>query len=96
MVYVSDIGFFNAYGQQAATAIQNQHRLDTMQALERIILRLQACMTNETEVLQVIVDAVVNDLEYAGAMVATLEEEDNALPVRAYAVDESMSLIRQF
>ncbi len=91
-----DIGFFNAYGQQAATAIQNQRRLDTMQALERIILRLQACMTNETEVLQVIVDAVVNDLEYAGAMVATLEEEDNALPVRAYAVDESMSLIRQF
>lgn len=90
-----DIGFFSAYGQQAATAIQNQRRLDTMQALERIILRLQACMTNENEVLQVIVEAVVDELGYAGAMVATLEG-GNALPVRAFAVDESMSVIHQF
>jgi signal transduction histidine kinase len=90
-----DMGLLAAFGQQAATAIQNQRRLDTMQALERVILRLQAFMTNETEVLQTIVDAVVADLGYAGAMVATLEE-GNLLPVRAYAVDESMAMIRQF
>jgi len=90
-----DIEFLNAFGQQAAIAIQNQRRLDTMQSLSQIILRLQARMTNETEVLQAIVDAVVNDLGYAGAMVATLEI-GNALPVQAYAVDEAMSVIHQF
>lgn len=90
-----DIEFLNAFGQQAATAIQNQRRLDTMQALSQIILRLQAHMTSETEVLQVIVDAVVEDLGYAGAMVATLEN-GNALPVRTYSVDETMRVIHQF
>jgi signal transduction histidine kinase len=90
-----DIKFLNAFGQQAATAIQNQRRLDSMQALERIILKLQAHMTNETDVLQAIVDAVVSELGYAGAMVATLEN-GNALPVRAYAVDETMRVISQF
>jgi signal transduction histidine kinase len=90
-----DIEFLDAFGRQAATAIQNQRRLDTMQALERIILRLQAHMTSETDVLQAVVDAVVDDLGYAGAMVATLENE-NALPVRAYAVDETMRIIHQF
>ena len=90
-----DIEFLNAFGQQAATAIQNQRRLDTMQALEQIILRLQAQMTSETEVLQVIVNAVVKDLGYAGAMVATIEN-GNALPVRAYAIDEAMQVIHQF
>ncbi|MBE2222863.1 MAG: GAF domain-containing protein, partial [Anaerolineae bacterium] len=90
-----DIEFLNAFGQQAATAIQNQRRLDIMQTLEHIILQLQAHMTNETEVLQTIVDAVVKELGYAGAMVATLEN-GNALPVRAFAVDETMGIIHQF
>ncbi len=90
-----DINFLNAFGQQAATAIQNQRRLDSMQALERIILKLQAHMTNEKDVLQAIVDAVVLELGYAGAMVATLEN-GNALPVRAFAVDETMPFVSQF
>lgn len=90
-----DLEFLNAFGQQAATAIQNQRRLDTMQALERIILQLQAHMTNETEVLQTIVNVVVAELGYAGAMVATLEN-GNALPVRAYAVDKATRTIHQF
>ena len=50
-------------------------------------------MTSETEVLQAIVDAVVEELGYADAMVATLEN-GNALPVRAFAVDEAMRIIR--
>lgn len=90
-----DIEFLDAFGRQAATAIQNQRRLESMQALERIILRLQAHMTSETGVLQAIVDAVVNDLGYAGAMVATLENE-NALPVRAYAIDAPLDSVNQF
>jgi signal transduction histidine kinase len=90
-----DIGFLDAFGRQAATAIQSQRRLDMMQTLERIILHLQARMTNETEVLQVIVDAVVEDLGYAGAMVATLENGD-ALPVRAFAIDDEFGLVGQY
>ena len=59
-----------------------------METLERVILTLQARMTNETVVLQTIVDAVVKELGYKGAMVATLED-NNALPVRAYALDDA-------
>lgn len=90
-----DIEFLAAFGRQAATAIQNQRRLESMQTLERIILRLQAHMTNETAVLQAIVDAVVHDLGYAGAMIATLENQ-TALPVRAYAVDAPPEIVGQF
>lgn len=90
-----DVEFLDAFGRQAATAIQNQRRLESMQALERIILRLQAHMTSETEVLQAIVDAVVDDLGYAGAMVATLED-NLSLPVRAYAIDAPPDSVKQF
>jgi signal transduction histidine kinase len=89
-----DIDFLTALGHQAATAIQSQHRLVETQALERVILALQASMTDETQVLQTIVDAVVQKLGYVGAMVATLEP-NNTLPVRAYSVDIAPSLIRQ-
>jgi signal transduction histidine kinase len=89
-----DINFLTAFGHQAATAIQSQRRLAETQALERVILALQANITDETEVLQTIVDAVVQKLGYAGAMVATLEP-DNSLPVRAYSVDIAPGLLRQ-
>ncbi len=89
-----DINFLTAFGHQAATAIQSQRRLAETQALERVILALQANITDETEVLQTVVDAVVQKLGYAGAMVATLEP-DNSLPVRAYSVDIAPGLLRQ-
>jgi signal transduction histidine kinase len=89
-----DINFLTAFGHQAATAIQSQRRLVETQALERVILALQANITDETEVLQTIVDAVVHKLGYAGAMVATLES-NNSLPVRAYSVDIAQGLLRQ-
>jgi signal transduction histidine kinase len=89
-----DINFLTAFGHQAATAIQSQRRLAETQALERVILALQANITDETEVLQTIVDAVVQKLGYAGAMVATLEP-DNSLPVRAYSVDIAPGLLKQ-
>jgi signal transduction histidine kinase len=89
-----DIEFLTAFGYQAATAIQSQRHLAQAEALERVILVLQANITDETQVLQTVVDAVVQTLGYAGAMVATLEP-DNALPVRAYAVDFAGSMLRQ-
>jgi len=86
------INTLQAFGRQAASVIQNQRRLEAMQALERIVLRLQARMTDEDEVLQTIVNSVVEDLGYAGAMVATLES-NRALPVRAYAVNVDQTAV---
>lgn len=80
-----EIDFLTAFGNQAAIAIQTQRYLTEMQALERVILSLQANITDETQVLQIIVDTVVQKLGYIAAMVATLEA-DRSLPVRTYAV----------
>jgi signal transduction histidine kinase len=89
-----DVDFLIAFGRQAAIAIQSQNRLAKIQALERVILALQTNITDETQILQTIVDAVVQKLGYAGAMVAPLEA-DNSLPVRAYAVDIAPHLLEQ-
>jgi signal transduction histidine kinase len=89
-----DIDFLSAFGRQAAIAIRSQNRLAKIQALERVILALQTNITDETQILQTIVDAVVKKLGYAGAMVAPLEA-DNSLPVRAYAVDIAPTLLEQ-
>lgn len=90
-----DIDFLIALGYQAATAIRSQRRLAGIQMLERVVLALQASMTDEKRVLQIIVDAVVHELGYVGAMVATLEA-GNALPVRAYAVSMAQNLIQEW
>lgn len=89
-----DIDFLKAFGRQAAVAIQSQNRLAKIQALEGVILALQTHITDETQVLQTIVDAVVEKLGYVGAMVAPLEP-GNCLPVRAYAVDIAPKLLKQ-
>ena len=83
---LQDINFLTAFSHQAATAIQTERQLIEIQALERVILTLQASMIDETQVLQIIVDSMVETLDYAGAIVATLEP-DGALPVRAYRID---------
>lgn len=87
-----DIDFLEALGNLAAAAIQNNYRLTAMESLERVIFGLQARMTDETRVLQSIVDAVVQELGYEGAMVATLEN-GNALPVRAFALDDTPQIL---
>ena len=89
-----DIESLTQLGQRAAAAIQNERDLIAMRALERVIFKLQSKMTEETEVLQAIVDSMVEDLEYAGAIVATLED-GNALPVRTYAVDVATDVLQQ-
>jgi signal transduction histidine kinase len=89
-----DINFLIAFGNQAAAAIQTQRYLTEMQALERVTLAMQANITDETQILQLIVDTVVEKLGYVGAMVATLEA-NNSLPVRAYGVGFDTSLLRQ-
>ncbi len=91
---VQDIDFLQAFAKQAAIGIKSQRHLTETQALERVILALQTHITDETQVLQTVVDAVVQRLGYVGAMVATLEA-DNSLPVRAYATSIAPKLFRQ-
>jgi GAF domain-containing protein len=90
-----EIEFLVALGHQAATAVQSHYNLTAMEALERVIFRLQSRMTDEIEVLQTVVNAVVHDLGYQGAMVATLEE-GNALPVRAYSLEGTNGLLERW
>jgi signal transduction histidine kinase len=58
-----------------------------------VVLALQANIANETQILQTVVDAVVNKLGYAGAILTTLEA-DNTLPVRAYAFDVPFEVVK--
>ncbi|MCB0194017.1 MAG: GAF domain-containing protein [Anaerolineae bacterium] len=90
-----DIDFLIALGHQAATAIRSQRRLADIHTLEQVVLSLQASMTDEKRVLQIIVDTVVHELDYVGAMVATMES-GNALPVRAYAVSMAQDIIQEW
>ncbi|VAW32037.1 hypothetical protein MNBD_CHLOROFLEXI01-1602, partial [hydrothermal vent metagenome] len=87
-----DIDFLEAFGSLAAAAVQNNYRLTAMESLERVIFGLQSRMTDETRVLQSVVDAVVHELGYQGAMVATLEN-GKALPVRAYSLDDTPQIL---
>lgn len=88
------IDILTAFSRQAASAIQSQKQFNVMAALEQLILSLQATVTDENQILQKIVDAVVFDLGYIGAMVATLEP-GNRLPVRAYQVDVATEILQQ-
>ncbi|HSH02808.1 MAG TPA: GAF domain-containing sensor histidine kinase [Anaerolineae bacterium] len=90
-----DLEFLVALGAQAAVAIQSQRHLEELQSLESIFLNMQANITDEQMVLQTIVDAVVNQFDFVGALVATLEDH-NALPVRAYNISVAPNLIHQW
>jgi signal transduction histidine kinase len=89
-----EVDFLTAFGRQAANAIQSERHLTAVEALGRVTLSLQSNMADETAVLQTVVNAVVKELGYAGAMVATLEA-GNALPIRAYAVDTAETIIQE-
>ncbi len=90
----TDIEMLIKLGQEAVKTIQTERDLTAMRVLERIILKLQAKMTDETEILQAIVNAMVSDLGYAGAIVATLEN-GRSLPVRTYSIDVAANILQQ-
>ena len=89
-----DIDFLTAFGQQAANAIQSQRRLDQMEALERTVLDLQSHLTDETQMLQTLVEAIVDKLDYFGAAVGTVEADDK-YQLRAYSFDLPAAALRK-
>lgn len=85
----------HAFGRQAAVAIENERRLQQeyrlhgqVKALQSTILKMQTSLKDEQEILDNIVEGVVINLGYVGAMVAT--RVDNTLPVKAYFVDPNI------
>lgn len=74
-----------AFGQQAAAAIESERRRLQIQVAQEIVFGMQTGLGNEERVLLQIVEGVVDDLGYAGAMVST-HEADGAFPVRALYV----------
>lgn len=80
----------SAFGRQAAAAIESERRRIQIQISQEIVFELQAQMQDEQKILQRIVDGLVFDLGYPGAMVATYEPDDS-LPVRAFRVDPALA-----
>jgi signal transduction histidine kinase len=84
----------SAFARQAALLIENQRRQAQMNLIQKLIYDIQVGLQDEKRLLQRIVDGVVQDLGYVGAMLAT-REAGEALPVRAYHVDPAVVTAQQ-
>lgn len=76
-------------------AVERETRLAQSESVLKLILDIQRSLNNEQGILDRIVRGVVDDLGYAGAMVATYEPEADALPVRAIYVNPSIAEMEQ-
>ncbi len=78
-----------AFAHQAAAVILSERLRMRIQEVQRLTYDIQANLRSEEKILRRIVEGVVHDLGYVGAMVAT--REGDALPVRAYYADPSVA-----
>ncbi|MCB8966571.1 MAG: GAF domain-containing protein [Ardenticatenaceae bacterium] len=91
-----DIQILTSYGRHAAAAIElERQRSQTLQVARQLTTNIQTRIRQRDEVLQQIAESVVKVLGYVGAMVATYEEEEGALPVRAFHFDPGLLTIEQ-
>ncbi len=79
----SEKSVLQAFGRQVAAAILSDRRRSYVEAVLSLIFDIQTNFQNEAQILQRIVEGVVDNLGYAGAMVATYEPS-GALPVLAW------------
>jgi len=79
----SDQKTLQAFGRQAAAAILSDRRRSYVEAILALIFDIQTHFQDEAQILQRIVEGVVQNLDYVGAMVATYEP-GGALPVQAW------------
>ncbi|MBE2202311.1 MAG: GAF domain-containing protein [Anaerolinea sp.] len=91
-----DVQVLTSYGRHAAAAIEiERQRLLTLQVARQLTTNIQTRIRQRDDVLQQIVESVVSVLGYVGAMVATYEEEDKSLPVRAFYIDPDLASMSQ-
>ncbi|OQY20890.1 MAG: hypothetical protein B6I35_09740 [Anaerolineaceae bacterium 4572_32.2] len=84
----------SAFGRQAAAAIKSERRRLHIQVAQEIVFEMQSSLHDEVQILQQIVEGVVSDLGYVGAMVATYEPDDS-LPVRALCISPDLATMEQ-
>jgi signal transduction histidine kinase len=84
----------SAFGRQAAAAIESERRRLHIRVAQELVFEMQSRLQYEEQILQRIVEGVVSDLGYVGAMVATYELDDS-LPVRAFYVDPNLATLEQ-
>jgi signal transduction histidine kinase len=85
----SDERLLAAFGRQAAAAILSERRRLQIEVAQTLTFEIQKNLRDEGQILQRIVEGVVSELNYAGAMVAT-HEAGGALPLRALYADPSI------
>ncbi len=95
LILESDENLLGAFGRQVAAAILGERRRMQAESIQRLILDMQRSLKDEQRILERIVQGVVEDLGYAGAMVATYEPGDDALPVRAIYVNPRITSMEQ-
>lgn len=82
-----------AFGRQAAAAIEiERQRLQVLQVARQLTTEIQVRISREDEILQQIVKGVVEVLGYIGAMLATYDKRDRALPLRAVYFDPALDI----
>lgn len=86
-----DILTLTAFGRQAAAAIQAERRQRQSKITQDLVFAVQTNLQDEEQILQRIVEGVVSDLGYVGAMVGTYEEEDASIPVRAFFINPGIA-----
>jgi signal transduction histidine kinase len=83
-----------AFGRQAAAAIESERSRDLIEVTQQLTYAMQSNLENETALLDLIVKGVVEYFDFAGAMVATTED-DNSLPVRSVYLDPGLATADQ-
>lgn len=86
----TDVHILSAFGRQAAAAIQGARQALQLEVTHDLIYVIQANLENEALILQRIVEGVVSELGYIGALIMT-HERDGSLPVRAAHIDPQVA-----
>ena len=89
----NDEEVLSTFAQYLASFILSERRRAQADIIQNLILEIQKGLTNENEVLTCIVNGVVSELGYVGAMVALYEEKDQSLPAKALYVDPSVATL---
>jgi GAF domain-containing protein len=86
----TDVHVLSAFGRQAAAAIQGARQALQLEVAHDLVYVIQANLENEALILQRIVEGVVSELDYIGALIMT-HEQDRSLPVRAAHIDPEVA-----
>jgi GAF domain-containing protein len=79
-----------AFGRQAALAIESERRRVQAEFARNLIYDIQANLDNEHHILQRIARGVVEELGYAGALFATIENKGQS-PTQSFYIDTAIA-----